>query len=249
MADDEQFKMLEQRDLPDQMGVYRHTQFTAGDVELYSVTLNANYKARLYHQEEKNQLFAKNLKDLSQDLDFLVGINGGYYTPSYQPAGLFIEQGKTYQKTFKGSRILTSCIGIDENNKLFIKKDRQGCLQANNAMQIGPWLINQGEINTDIKKYEDKPGYLESFFNKNRRTILAKTNDNKLLIIIAPSATLLEAATLLKDYPQAFGVKKVITAVNLDGGSSTEMFIKFKDSPFYFPGLKPVKTFVFFSSV
>lgn len=247
LADDVTFSVVEQRDLPQQIGIYRELKFPNEDIELYVAILDHNYRARLYQQAEKNQLFGKSLKELHQNENFLLGINGGYYMQNYQPVGLFIAEGKTYQN-LKKSRLITSCVGINNDNKLYLAKDRQDCLQGYYAMQIGPWLIDQGEINPNIKKYEDKPGYLESFFNKNRRTVLAKTNgDKKLLVIVTPSATLLEIAKLLKNYPQAFGVNKVMTAINLDGGSSTGMYIGFKDDPFYYPELKPVKTFVFFS--
>lgn len=249
LAAEEDFVILKQKVLANNLGVYRQIRFNNLEtpIEISQVTLGDAYKARLYLQEEKNQLFAKSLEEISRANNFLLGINGGYYTPSYQAVGLLIEEGKTLQN-FKKSRLLTSCIGITPTNKLFLGTLGNNCRYAYYAVQAGPWLIDSGEINPNIKMLQDKPSYLESFFNRNRRTILAESIDKKIIVLITPAATLLEVATILKKYPEVFGVSKIATAVNLDGGSSTGMYVQFDSDQFYFPETRRVKTLLFFDT-
>ncbi len=238
---------LEQKELPNQLGTYRHLQFLSNNsIEIYAVTLNDNYHARIYQQPEKNQWFAKSISDLTREQNVILGINGGFYSTHFEPAGLFIDQGQTLQG-LKRSRLLNTCIGVDRDQKLFLGKQRGDCLHAYYAMQTGPLLIDHGNVNQNIKTLEQKSKNLGTFFAANRRTILAETSDGKFIVLITPSATLLEIAGILKNYPAAFGAKKIVIALDLDGGASTGMYIHFPDNPFYFSEIKWVKTFVFFN--
>lgn len=246
-ADNASFNVLEQRELPRQLGIYRHIEFKLDNaIDVYAVTLNDNYRARIYQQPEKIHLFAKSISDLSHEQNFILGINGGFYTTDFEPAGLYIDQGKILHN-LKRSRLLNTCIGINREQKLFLGKQRETCLHAYYAMQTGPLLINQGIVNTNLKTLQAKAKNLQEFFEPHRRTILAESNDKQLLVIITSSTTLLDLATILTKYPQAFGVNKIVTALNLDGGASTGMYIGFPDNPFYFAEIKWVKTFVLFN--
>ncbi len=243
----EKFDVLGQKELPNERGIFQHLQFKLDEnIEVYAATLNSTYQARLYQQEEKNHFFAKSMSDLSRSENFLLAVNGGFYTPNFQPAGLFVYHGKVL-KTFKKSRILTSCIAITSDKKLVLNANKEACLHAYHAMQTGPLMISHGNINSSLKSAEDRTTALKSFFSNNRRTILAESSDAKLVVMIASSATLYEMALLLKNYPEAFGVKNIVTAFALDGGSSTGMYIRFKNSPFYYPEMLWVKTLVFFN--
>jgi exopolysaccharide biosynthesis protein len=75
---------------------------------------------------------------------------------------------------------------------------------------------------------------------------LAQSSNNKILIIITSPITLLEAANILKNSPRIFGVDNIIMALNLDGGLSTGMYIRSKETQFYSAEKKQVKTFLLF---
>lgn len=86
---------------------------------------------------------------------------------------------------------------------------------------------------------------MKDFFGPHKRTLLALTNQNELLMVTTSQLNLMDLANFLQNYPAAFGANQIKTAVNLDGGSSTGMYIRFPDEPFYFHELKHVKTFIF----
>lgn len=244
------YTVIEEQNLPDQLGTYRHIQFTnEGDVDVHAVTLTDTYHARLYQQKSQTQAFAKTLKELSEEENFVLGINGGYYTEDFKPDGLFMERKKIL-RPFSRERMLSACIRINMTGKVtLIPKNSECCFKASaySAMQTGPWIIRNGAINPIIERSQSHLAKIQRFYGPHRRTVLAESNDKKMIVIITSSASLLQLANILKNYPQAFHIKKIITAINLDGGSSTAMYIKFDKQPFYASEFKRVKTFVFFN--
>jgi len=206
--------------------------------------LNQQYHAHLHLHESKVQFFADYIDALSRHHNFIIAINGGFYQPDFTPVGLFKYQGKTIKPLARNS-LLKSCVMISENNKIILETNLSQCTKVNDAMQTGPILIQDGKINNDLKRMQKKSKSMEDFFESHKRTLLAVTNENQLLMITTSSLSLMDVANFLQNNPTAFGATKIITAVNLDGGSSTGMFIRFPNEPFYLHELKHVKTFIF----
>lgn len=236
--------IIKQKNIPAQLGIYRHIKFGKNDV--YEATLTDNYHAYIYQQPEKIHSLAKSIKEVTQGQNAIIGINGGFYTPDFQPAGLFIDKNIVTQPLVKDSLALSS-ICINKKGKMFLAKHPNKCLNAFYAMQTGPLIIDDGNVSTDVTLLPQKLTTLKVFFEPQRRTILALSNDGKLVVIITSPLTLLEAANLLKSYPDAFGVKGFQRALDLDGGISTGMYIGFKKNPLYFTEKVRVKTFVLFN--
>ncbi len=244
------FQVLAKQPLPNELGTFQQLVFPSDEnnnpITFYVATLNKKYRAKIFQQEGNTQLFANYIGGLSNDHDFIVAINGGFYHPDFTPVGLFIENGKTLQKASRGS-LLKACIAISKKQKILIEPNVKDCLDADYAMQTGPLLIHQGKINYKIPIIQENSIRLQDFFSPNKRTLLALSNDGTVIVITTSPATLLDVATILQNHSKAFGVDKIRIAVNLDGGSSTGMYIRFHDNPFYYHELKHVKTFVFFN--
>lgn len=247
IASDKVFYIFEEKELPDQLGTFRHVQFSLeNNIDVYAAIFNNTMRATIYRQNTDNPFYADNLNELSKQHAFQVGINGGFYTTTFLPAGLFIEKGNLIRPMVKHS-LLTTCIRMDRKEKIYLEKKRENCSNAFYAMQTGPLLINQGEISPEIKVIPNNMNKKRSdFFGENRRTVLAETDDHQILALVSTHATLGEIADILQNYPESFGVKKIKIAIDLDGGSSTGMYVRFKKEPFYFYEQRHVKTFVFF---
>ncbi len=241
------YHLITQKSLPHQLGTFQELELNTADnqtVTLYTALLTNHYHAALHQHESKNQFFADYLDDLSHQHDFVLAINGGFYREDFTPAGLFLYQGKTINPA-SSSSFLNACLTINNQNKISLETKLQECKKAHNAMQAGPLLIQSGQKSDRLSIMQKKSKSMEIFFNPHRRTVLALTNDNRLLIIITSPIALLDLADFLQKQADAFGVKKIKTAINLDGGSSTGMYIRFADEPFYSHELKHVKTFIF----
>lgn len=241
------FEIMTKKDLPNQLGTFQQIELTTSDNQistLYAAILNQRYHAYLHLHETKIQFFADYLDTLSQTYPFMIAINGGFYQPDFTPLGLFIYQGKKI-KSLMQSSLFTSCVVINKDNKLMIETNVTECLKTDNAMQTGPLLIQNGKINDHLQALQEKSNSIRDFFSPHKRTILALTSENKLILIVTSPLSLIDAANFLQNNPDAFGATRIKVAVNLDGGSSTGMYIRFPDEPFYFHEVKHVKTFIF----
>ncbi len=242
------FQVMTKQILPNQLGTFQQVEFDAIDgndpVTFYAATFNQRYRARVFQQEGDIQFFANYMDTLSESEDFIVATNGGFYRHDFTPAGLFIENGKVVRKAARDS-LLRTCIAINKKQKISLETNLDDCSHALYAMQTGPLLISDGKVNDGIAILQKKMPHMQDFFAPHKRTIVALSESGELVSIVTSPATLLDVATILQDYPDALGVKKIKIAVALDGGSSTGMYVRFPDQPFYYPELKHVKTFLF----
>ncbi len=248
LAAQNDFHIMIKQTLPNQLGTFQQVEFDAIDdndpVTFYAATFNQRYRARIFQQEGKIQFFANYMDTLSENEDFIVATNGGFYREDFTPAGLFIDKGKIIRKVAHDS-LLQTCIVINKKQKITLEAKLNNCARGFYAMQTGPLLIEDGKVNHDIAVLQQKLPHLQDFFAPHKRTVLALSENGELISIATSAATLLDIATILQDYPQVFGVNKIQIAIDLDGGSSTGMYIRFAEQPFYYQELKHVKTFLF----
>lgn len=246
LAESNKFYVFSERELPNHLGYFRHVQYSLDNtIDLYATIFNNNVNAKIFRQPMNNQFEAMHLHEMVNQGGYLVGINGGFYTKTFKPAGLFIENGNLIHSLAR-SALLTTCVRITRNNKISLEKKRENCLNSNFAMQTGPLIIDDGEISNEVYPHPNKKLKLDSFFSKNRRTILAETFDHQVIAIVTTPATLIQIANILKKFPESLGVKKIMIALDLDGGSSTGMYVRFDKEPFYFFEQRHVKTLIFF---
>ncbi|HSW68592.1 MAG TPA: phosphodiester glycosidase family protein [Gammaproteobacteria bacterium] len=242
---EESFHLIEKKELPNQLGTFREIEFNHDQTAtIYTALLNPEYHARFYQDESKIQFFASYLDELNRHHDFTIGINGGFYQPNFTPVGLFIYQGKMIKPLVHNS-LLKACIIINKNQKIILETDLDQCLHADNAMQTGPLLIQNGKINPHLQHLQTKSKSMQEFFDLHKRTLLAFTDENQIVMIVTSPISLMDLANFLQNHPHALGTKKIMTAINLDGGSSTGMYVRFPSEAFYFHELKHVKTFIF----
>lgn len=157
-----------------------------------------------------------------QRVGALAGVNGGYFQPDYAPLGLVIRNGKE-EHPFQTSRILTgvfivtprgaSLLRTAEFRKGYQKGAFKGA-SVQEALQAGPFLVDKGHL---------VPG-----LNATRaaeRTILLADKRGVAALLVTPPLTLAAAGELLST-PGLFPELKIERALNLDGGSSTALWVQ-----------------------
>lgn len=136
----------------------------------------------------------------------LIAINAGFFDENYHPLGLRINDFKQYNKIKK-----ISWWGIFYiiNNKPYISsfKNFPGNRKVNFAIQSGPRLIIDGKIPSL------KPGIAE-------RSAIGITKNNEVILLVTENAPLTTTvlANIMKNPPI-----NCQYALNLDGGSSTQI--------------------------
>ena len=162
----------------------------------------------------------------------IIAINAGFFTPDLKPIGLIKSNNKILSKLHKTS---WWSIFYIKNGVPYIKlpKNWKNSKHIEFAVQAGPRLIVSKKI-TQVKDND----------SKTPRSAIGINEKNEVVLAIAPTPglTLKEWANcLLKPAPQGPSLKD---AMNLDGGSSSQMSIKYKDTQFDDHGLVPVPSFI-----
>jgi len=184
------------------------------------------YRFRLAFAKDHPAVFAsaKNLTDLSHGL---VGINGGFFTPNFKSLGLRISDGKQYSRLWS-----TSWWGVFSisHNKPHIQGLHQyrGKQATEFAIQSGPRLV----INGQIPRLRGGLAY---------RSALAIT-PKKQVVMIATNGTPMTTTQLARiiKKPESEDGLGCPDALNLDGGSSTQLYANIGEFSVNIPSFMPV---------
>lgn len=157
----------------------------------------------------------------------VIAINGGFFTPELQSLGLRISEGKLHQplRSVRWWGVFTQRGGWTEILPLQGYRYRK---DIDFAIQAGPRLVINGHI----------PGLRGKAAN---RTALGITREHKL--IIAATENLPIKTSELADVMRAkerLGGLNCRDALNLDGGSSTQMYAHIGDFRLSVPTFVPI---------
>jgi uncharacterized protein YigE (DUF2233 family) len=175
-----------------------------GHVHTFRVNLHTNKMGVICAQQlTKRYATAKEFLRFTQSL---IAINGGFFDPRYQPLGLRISDHKQLNPI---KHISWWGVFYVKDNIAHIKSAKQFSPSPNIefAVQSGPRLLVKGHLSSL------KPGSAE-------RTALGISRNGDVIIIVTENApmTLSELAKLMQS---PFLACK--NALNLDGGSSTQL--------------------------
>lgn len=141
----------------------------------------------------------------------LIAINGGFFTQEFKPLGLRISNYKTLNPL---KPISWWGIFYTQNNNAYLSniKNFKTNDSINFAIQSGPRLIVKG------RKIQLKPGYAQ-------RSALGITAKGKVILLVTENLTMTteELAKLMSTAPLSCQ-----DALNLDGGSSSQVYAKMK---------------------
>lgn len=161
----------------------------------------------------------------------LAGVNGGYFQPDRTPLGLVISEGKTIHP-MEQSKILTGVLAVTPRGALLLRNGEfHPGRSLREALQAGPFLVDHGRPVTGLNETR-----------RAERTVLLADRRGVTALLSTGPVTLAELATLLAAPGLVEGME-IDRALNLDGGSSTALWVK-GEPPFSRPEWKPVRTAV-----
>ena len=144
--------------------------------------------------------------------------NGGFYDKNNQPLGWFVEDGQEISKKITSN--LFNGFLQKKHNQIFITQTPLSNVDF--GLQSGPLLIKNSKILT-LKIKNDE----------SRRRIIATLNQtNQLIFIVIISKESEFNGPLLAETPSLLGKisqkinQKLVSAINLDGGSASTFFTK-----------------------
>lgn len=209
----------------------RYTELTTskghgqGKLHAFEVDLE-HYKLEVALAKDMQRTFAS-VGSLTLSKDGLVGINGGFFTPQMQPIGLRISDGEVRSR-FK--RI--SWWGVLQINgqrpRLLSAREFSPNSNIDFAIQSGPRLLVNRTI-LPLKEGVDNRSAL--CINDKRRILLIATQ------YLSLSTTELAEILVRSEVKGGLGC---VDALNLDGGSSTQMFAGVDDFRLSLPSYAPI---------
>lgn len=205
--------------------VYQTPSLPIGAIHAFKINLKKYRLALAFTRNYERPLIL--VKDLVITQHALLGINGGFFSPNLIPLGLRIKAGKQVSPIKH-----TSWWGVFyiKNNRAYIvsQKNFKKSRQISFAVQSGPRLV----VNEKITSL--KPGW--SF-----RSALGITKKGEVIIAITDHLpiTTKTFATILRASQKEGGLA-CINALNLDGGSSSQLYADINAFHLDIPSFAPV---------
>jgi len=156
-------------------------------------------------------------------------VNGNYFNANYQALGIVASQGQisgfAALRTQKDDGMFQVKGGVASVRSMFLQPYQQG-EAFERAAHSFPMLMTLGQvapIMPDLASVSD------------RRTVIAQDSTGRIMFLTT-------SATLLKDMGLFLSLSgfNISSAVNMDGGNSTNMYINSGGSGTYSVGLRPV---------
>ncbi len=161
----------------------------------------------------------------------LAAVNGGYFHPDRTPLGLVVRQGVTIH-SLERARLLSGLV-VATRKGIILPRAVGFKLtpDVREALQAGPFLIENG-----------KPVAGLNASRVAARTVVVADAAGRFGFVVCRSATLAEMAATLSS-AEHFPGGKVTRALNLDGGSSTGLWVR-GARPFYLCEFKDVRNYL-----
>ena len=157
------------------------------------------------------------VSDAGAAMDAVAGVNGGYFKADGTPVGLLISDNRTIHK-FETAKLLSGIFFVRDGKPGLIRSSRFVRMKnVSEAIQCGPFLLEDGKAVTGLNNERSAP-----------RTFVFMGSNSVWGLGICRSVTLAEMGQILSA-PDLLGRPSVVSALNLDGGSSTQFWARSGD--------------------
>lgn len=153
----------------------------------------------------------KSLATWQEETDALIVINGGFFTEEFVATGLIVVDGQASGSSYMGFGGMVTMGQDGVEVRSLVERPYTPTESFDYALQAFPMLVLNGE-----------PAYQNADFDAARRTVIGVDGDGRILLILAQwgSFTLADLSSYLASAD--FGL---VTALNLDGGTSTGLIL------------------------
>lgn len=193
---------------------------------------------RLRHQDFEIRLHWRDKSDWFSPVDFgaigkklgaAVVLNAGYYDENGRPMGYFRSGGKVFnsrvlyrgRKTFLHYGAVFAVERNDGRPEIVSRENFEGS-GVSEAFQAGPLLVMDGKPVQGLSRYRE-------YLRASRRTVVGTDAEDRLIVLVSEAETRgiswceLQAFLVLPESKGGLGVRD---AMNLDGGSSSQLWVR-----------------------
>ncbi len=162
----------------------------------------------------------------------VAAVNGGYFQPDHTPLGLLVRQRVTIHP-LENTKLLSGLVVVRKSGIALLRmKEFKASAEVQEAMQAGPFLVDGGKAVAGLDDTRSAT-----------RTVVFTDGAGNFGVLNCASATLAETAQILA-VPQLLHTARISRALNLDGGSSSALWVKREPSPFYKREWKTVRNYL-----
>lgn len=160
------------------------------------------------------------LATAAQKRGALVAVNGGYFHPDRTPLGLVVRQGASIH-SLERAKLLSGLIVARRDGIAILRAGEfKQSAAVREALQAGPFLVDGGKAVAGLNATCAAA-----------RTVVFADRAGRCGLLTCRFTTLAETAEILSS-AEIFPAGKITRALNLDGGSSTGMWVR-TEPPFY----------------
>ena len=175
---------------------------------------------------------AYNLASAAVKRGALAAVNGGYFHADRTPLGLVVRRGVTIH-SLERAKLLSGLVVVKTDRVALLRTaEFKASAEVREALQAGPFLVDAGKA---VAGLNDTRGAA--------RTVVFADGAGNFGLLICQSATLAETARVLAT-PGLLPAGKITRALNLDGGSSTALWVKREPFAFYSREWKGVRNYL-----
>lgn len=172
------------------------------------------------------------LGDAAKAAGAIAAVNGGYFHPDWKPVGLEISGGRTING-FERAKLLSGVFLVSNGRpRLLRSAEYKPSKTDTDALQAGPFLVDGGLPTTGLNAERIA-----------RRTVVATDGKNGWAILYLTHVSLADAGAILASR-EVFPEFPIERALNLDGGSSSGLWVASGPSPYYLREVGAVRNYL-----
>lgn len=189
--------------------------------------------------QKKGRFPSATAREIARLTGAAVVVNAGYFDENGRPLGYFRAEKKLFNSRllFRGRKRalhLGAVFYVMKNSGKVGMATREDfdSRGVREAFQAGPYLVRDGRPDPGLDAYRE-------FRRADRRTVLALEKRGRLIFMVSEELGRGISWCELQRFlprPKAGGGMAVVEAMNLDGGSSSQMYMKGGDRTFYLSG-------------
>lgn len=156
---------------------------------------------------------AEDFPRLLKESGAFAGSNGGYFHPDFRPLGLVLSGGRELHAEQR-AKLLSGLLLAGPEGLNLLRAGTRRPSGMREGLQSGPFLVEEGQSVSGLEATKTA-----------RRTFLATDGRQQWFLGVLSSCTLAEAGAILSK-SQIFEDQNLEQGINLDGGSSTGLWIQ-----------------------
>lgn len=218
----------------------REPQPSAPGVEFTRVTLSSGDTRAEVHvvsfpQKSHTLAVADNpdralsLSDAAAQAGAVAGVNGGYFHPDWRPLGVVVSGGRVLH-SFETARLLSGVVFATTKSIGISRAAGYKGKSVRAALQAGPFLVENGKTVPGLNALKSAT-----------RTVVYLAGERAGLVMTS-RLTLAETSDLLTT--PGFEHAPISRALNLDGGSSSGLWVQTGAAPFSRRPIKEVRNYL-----